>query len=55
MELDKKRKTMDEDRINKIIRNLNEEIYINLPNVKYVKGRHCHSVDNFKELQELSK
>ena len=55
MELDKKEKEkMDEDRINKFLRNLNEEIYVTLPYVKDAKGRHCHSVDYFKELQELS-
>jgi hypothetical protein len=45
---------MDEDRINKFLRNLNQEIYVTLPYVKEVKGRNCHSVDYFKELQELS-
>jgi hypothetical protein len=55
MELDKKEKEkMDEDRINRFLRNLNQEIYVTLPYVKDVKGRHCHSVDYFKELQELS-
>ena len=54
-DLDKKEKEkMDEDRINKFIRNLKQEIYITLPYVKEVQGRYCHSVDYFKELQELS-
>ena len=54
-DLDKKEKEkMDEDRINRFIRNLKQEIYITLPYVKEVQGRYCHSVDYFKELQELS-
>jgi hypothetical protein len=54
-ELDNREKEkMDEDRINKFLRNLNQEIYVTLPYVKEVKGRNCHSVDYFKELQELS-
>ena len=55
VELDNREKEkMDEDRINKFLRNLNREIYVTLPYVKDIKGRHCHSVDYFKELQELS-
>ena len=54
-ELDRREKEkMDEDRINKFLRNLNNELYVTLPYVKEVKGRNCHSVDYFKELQELS-
>ena len=56
VELDNREKEkMDEDRINKFLRNLNREIYVTLPYVKEIQGRHCHSVDYFKELQELSK
>ena len=55
LELDKKEKEkMDEDRINRFLRNLNQEVYVTLPYVRDVKGRYCHSVDYFKELQELS-
>ena len=55
IELDKKEKEkMDEDRINRFLRNLNQEMYVTLPYVRDVKGRYCHSVDYFKELQELS-
>ena len=54
-ELDMKEKEkMDEDRINKFLRNLKQEILVTLPYVKKVKGRNCHSVDYFKEFQELS-
>ena len=55
LDLDKKEKEKeDEDRINKFLRDLKQEIFVTLPYVKEVKGRHCHSVDYFKEFQELS-
>ena len=50
----KEREKNDEDRINRFLRNLNQEIYETLPNIKEIKGRYCHSVDYFKELQKLS-
>ena len=50
----REKEKIDEDRINKFLRNLNQEIYVTLPYIKDVKGRYCHSVDYFKQLQELS-
>ena len=50
----REKEKIDEDRINKFLRNLNQEIYGTLPYIKDVKGRYCHSVDYFKQLQELS-
>ena len=55
LDLDRKEKEKeDEDRINKFLRNLNQEVYVTLPYIRDAKGRYCHSVDYFKELQELS-
>ena len=55
IELDKKEKEkIDEDRINRFLRNLNKEVYETLTYIRDVKGRYCRSVVYFKELQELS-
>ena len=55
MELDNKEKEKnDEDRINKFLRDLNQDIYGTLPLVKEIKGRYCHSIDYFQELYQLS-
>jgi hypothetical protein len=50
----REKEKIDEDRINKFLKDLNQEIYVTLPYIKEVKGRYCHSVDYFKQLQELS-
>ena len=55
MELDKKEKEkIDEDRINRFVSDLNQEIYGTLPLVRDIKGRYCHSIDYFQELHKLS-
>ena len=55
MELDNKEIVKnDEDRINKFLNNLNQDIYGTLPLVKEIKGRYCHSTDYFQELYQLS-
>ena len=55
VELDnKEREKNDEDRINRFLRNLGQEIYETLPVVKDIKGRYCQAVDYFQELQKLS-
>ena len=55
MELDRKEKEkIDEDRINRFVRDLNQEIYGTLPLVRDIKGRYCHSIDYFQELHKLS-
>ena len=55
MELDKKEKEKnDEDRINKFLRALKQDVYETLPLVKEIKGRYCHSIDYFQELYQLS-
>ena len=55
MELDNKEKEKnDEDRINKFLRALKQDVYETLPLVKEIKGRYCHSIDYFQELYQLS-
>ena len=55
MELDNKEKEKnDEDRINKFLRDLNQDVYGTFPLVKEIKGRYCHSIDYFQELYQLS-
>ena len=51
----REKEKMDEDRINKFLKNLKQEFLVTLPHVKEIKGRHCHSVDFFEELQKLSR
>jgi len=50
----KERDKINEDRINRFLRNLNHEVYETLPSLKQIQGRYCHSVDYFQELQKLS-
>ena len=50
----KEREKNDEDRINRFLRNLRQEVYETLPTVKLIQGRNCHARDYFQELQLLS-
>ena len=51
----REKEKMDEDRINRFLKNLKQELLVTLPHVKEIKGKHCHSVDYFEELQKLSR
>ena len=51
----REKEKMDEDRINRFLKNLKQELLVTLPHVKEIKGKHCRSVDYFEELQKLSK
>ena len=48
--LNKERQKRDEDRINKFLYSLHEEVGVTLPYVKYVKGKKCKSSDYNKEI-----
>ena len=51
----REKEKMDEDRINRFLKNLKQELLVTLPHVKEIKGKYCRSVDYFEELQKLSK
>ena len=54
-ELDRKEKVKtEEDRINRFLRDLNQDVYDTIPTLKKIQGRFCHSIDYFQELQKLS-
>ena len=54
-ELDRKEKVKtEEDRINRFLRALNQDVYDTIPTLKKIQGRFCHSIDYFQELQKLS-
>ena len=46
----KERQKKDEDRINKFLYELHEEVGVTVPYVKYVKGKKCRSTDYNKEI-----
>ena len=45
-ELDRKEKEKsEEDRINRFLRALNQDVYDTIPTLKKIQGRYCHSID----------
>ena len=48
--LNKERQKRDEDRINKFLYSLHEEVGVTVPYVKYMKGKKCRSNDYNKEI-----
>ncbi len=48
----KERQKKDEDRINKFLYELHEEVGVTVPYVKYVKGKKCRSTDYNKEIKD---